>query len=493
MAAPVEATLGLGRPAGEAVEHRAWRHALGVEHGERVVPGLAGVDHERQVVLVGEADLRREHLALHVAGRVVVVVVEPALAHGHDPGRSQQLGQAVEPVAGVVRVKPDGGPHHAGMPSGGRHRVGRAAPVGAHGDQALDPGCGGIGDHLVGDGGIGRTVTVPAEVAVVVGPAQGHERGRLQVRDRGTTLCGMADGLAVGLLGPVHVRSHDDIDVALRGHAARLLVWLALVDRAWSVDDLAERLWPDGPPATARTVIQGVVSRLRRTLPADGPVRIDTVPGGYRLRSTAGDDVRSPVDVRRFRALADRALADRALAEHTPAAGREGGDARAAARALAEALALWRGEALAGVRDDPALDREGRALDDERRSAQTALAAALIAGDDVDRALSLLGRLVNDDPLDERRWALLMTGLARAGRQTDALRAYRRAVAVLADRTGLEPGPELRRLETAILVQDPSLGGPRWRPATGGRWRRPPCPSSRWSDATASGRPWSAG
>ena len=263
----------------------------------------------------------------------------------------------------------------------------------------------------------------------------------------------MADGLAVGLLGPVHVRSRDGTEVALRGHAAHLLAWLALGDRAWPADDLADRLWPDGPPATARTVIQGVVSRLRRVLPDDGPVRIETVPGGYRLSAARCEGVRSPVDVRRFRALAERAHDE------------EGHDAPAAARTLGEALALWHGEALAGVRDDPALAREARALDDERRAAETALAEALIAGGDVDRALALLGRLVNDDPLDERRWALLMTALTRAGRQTEALRAYRRAVAVLAERTGLEPGPELRRLETAILVQDPSLDGPRWRPA----------------------------
>ena len=62
-----------------------------------------------------------------------------------------------------------------------------------------------------------------------------------------------------------------------------------------------------------------------------------------------------------------------------------------------------------------------------------------------------------------------MTALTRAGRQTDALRAYRQAAAILADRTGLEPGHELRRLETAILLQDPSLDAARWQPAPGSR------------------------
>ena len=265
----------------------------------------------------------------------------------------------------------------------------------------------------------------------------------------------MADGLVVGVLGPVTVRAADDTETTLRGHAAHLVAWLALTGRSWTVDALAERMWPDGPPATARTVIQGVVSRLRKVLD-DGPVRIETVPDGYRLRSDEPDPTCSPVDIRRFRALVDRAPADP-----------DANHARAAVGLLTEALSLWRGPALAGARDTAALADQAAALDGERAAAETMLAEALVAADEIDRALALLGRLLNDDPLDERRWALVMIGLTRSGRQTEALRAYRRAVDVLADRTGLEPGPELRRLETSILLQDPSLDAARWRPPSG--------------------------
>lgn len=273
----------------------------------------------------------------------------------------------------------------------------------------------------------------------------------------------MRDGLEVGLLGPLVVDpgGQGDGEQHLRGHAATLLAWLALhPERAWSADDLARRLWPDGPPATFRTAIQGHVSRLRKAL--DGAaVRIETVPRGYRLRTRAGNGDRvdggtcSPVDTHRFRALCERAGVERA------------GDARRAIDLLTRALALWRGDALAGLRRDPALRTEAEALDDERRDAEDALADALVGAGETDRALALLGRLLNDDPLRERRWALLMIALTRAGRQTAALRAYRRAAAVLADRTGLEPGPELRRVETAILLQDPSLDAARWQPAPG--------------------------
>ncbi len=267
----------------------------------------------------------------------------------------------------------------------------------------------------------------------------------------------------MGVLGPVCVWDADGRDTVVRGHAAHLLAILALdPGRALSVDDLARRLWPGGAPPTARTALQGHVSRLRRLLPADGPVRIETVPGGYVLRRDdpgGGQGRCMPIDLDEARACVDRAAAARAA-----------GRPAEAAAALTAAVGLWRGPALSDLRDgDPALGAEAAAIDDERRAAEDALADALTAVGELDRALALLGRLVNEEPLRERRWALLMTALTRAGRQTDALRAYRQAAAVLADRTGLEPGYELRGLETAILLQDPSLDAARWQPAPGSR------------------------
>jgi DNA-binding SARP family transcriptional activator/predicted ATPase len=265
----------------------------------------------------------------------------------------------------------------------------------------------------------------------------------------------------VGLLGPLCVWGADGKTTTLRGHAAHLLALLALQpDRALSVAELAGRLWPAGAPPTARTALQGHVSRLRRLLPAGGPVRIETVPGGYALvRDEPGDGPSAAIDLDEARALVSRA-----------AAARVAGQPGDAAIDLGTALSLWRGPALSDVRaDDPALAAEAATLDDERRAAEDALADALTAAGDLDRAVALLGRLVNEDPLRERRWALLMTALTRAGRQTDALRAYRQAAALLADRTGLEPGHELRRLETAILLQDPTLDAARWQPAPGSR------------------------
>jgi predicted ATPase/DNA-binding SARP family transcriptional activator len=238
----------------------------------------------------------------------------------------------------------------------------------------------------------------------------------------------------------------------VRGQAARLLATLALEPgRAWSIDDLGLRLWPDGPPATARTAIQGHVSRLRQALPDVDRVRIETVAGGYALHAA-----RANVDVTRFADLVAQARDDLAA-----------GDPESASAQLRTALALWTGAALGDPGSDDPLAADAAALEEARRDAEEHLADALIEAGDLPAALSLAGRLVKEDPLREHRWWQLVVALARSGRQADALRACRQATRTIVDRTGLDPGPELRRLEMAILVQDPLLETRRWTPAPG--------------------------
>src|SRR5262245_22768950 len=261
----------------------------------------------------------------------------------------------------------------------------------------------------------------------------------------------MAEEVGIRLLGPVRVVARGG-EVTFRGHAARLLAWMALrPGLAWTTDDLADRLWPDGPPPTGRTALQNHVSRLRRSLADAAGVRLESTPGGYTLQAEP-----DAIDVGRFSALVDAAEADQDDGRHA-----------AAAERLAAALDLWRGPALADVRGDPRLEAEAIRLDDQRLGAEERYVEALTDAGELDRALAVVGRLVNDEPLRERRWALLMIALARAGRQTDALPAYRRAAATLVERTGLDPGPELQRLETAVLLQDPALDARQWRPAPG--------------------------
>ncbi len=223
--------------------------------------------------------------------------------------------------------------------------------------------------------------------------------------------CPVHGPVVVRLLGPVRLATGTG-EVGLRGHAARLLAWLALrPGRAWAADDLVERLWPAGPPPTARTALQGHVARLRRALADADGAAIDTVGSAYALRVDP-----AAVDADRFDALVERARV--ALAEHR---------AQDAVADLTAACDLWSGPALADLRDDAGLAVEAAALDTRRTDAEDELARALVAAADVTAAVELLERLVAAEPLREARWGQLMVALHRAGRQTDALRAYQHA------------------------------------------------------------------
>ena len=131
----------------------------------------------------------------------------------------------------------------------------------------------------------------------------------------------------------------------------------------------------------------------------------------------------------------------------------ERGAAAAAAARFREALALWRGRALADVADVESLAREGARLEELRLVAvEGRIEADLALGRGAEVA-GELETLVAEYPVRERLWRLLVLALYRAGRQADALAAYRRAREMLAEELGIEPGEELRQLEQAVLRQ----------------------------------------
>ena len=187
------------------------------------------------------------------------------------------------------------------------------------------------------------------------------------------------------------------------------------VGRTVSADRLAEGLWGDEPPASAPKMVQLYVSHLRRVLDGDG-ARIVTRGRGYELQ-LPGDEV----DAVRFERLLEESRAR-------------------------EALALWRGEALADVADEPFAAAEIRRLDELRlRAAERAIDADLAAGRHAE-VIGELDALVAANPLRERLHAQRMLALYRAGRQSEALAAYRDARAGLVEQIGVEPGAELQRL-----------------------------------------------
>ncbi len=223
---------------------------------------------------------------------------------------------------------------------------------------------------------------------------------------------------------------------------AKLRALLALLairpGRVVSVDHLVDDLWGAEAGETARNSLQVLVSKLRRALPEDV---VATRPPGYVLDVPAAS-----VDVGRFRQLSAEGRS--ALA---------GGDPRTAAAKFREALGLWRGEALADfayeefARDEiPQLAEERATVFEERVEADLACARHADLVPELEAAVRV-------SPLRERLRCQLMLALYRSGRQADALRQYQEARKALAEELGLEPGPELRSLETAILAHSPSL------------------------------------
>jgi class 3 adenylate cyclase len=244
--------------------------------------------------------------------------------------------------------------------------------------------------------------------------------------------------LEVRLLGPLEA-SRGGTPARLGGPKPRaLLAVLALEPgRVVSVDRLVESLWPGEAPETAAHAVQVYVSQLRKAL---GPVIATRAPG-YELEL---DPER--VDVHRFFRLAQEGRA--AL---------EGGDPTSAEGALREALALWRGPVLADFLYEPFAQTEIARLEELRTVAlEERIEADLALGRHAE-LVSELEALVTAQPLRERPRAQLMLALYRSGRQADALAAYRAARDTLVDELGIDPGPELRALEAAILHQDESL------------------------------------
>jgi class 3 adenylate cyclase/DNA-binding SARP family transcriptional activator len=263
----------------------------------------------------------------------------------------------------------------------------------------------------------------------------------------GSTL-NLASVVDFRVLGPLEVADAGALVDVGAGRQRALLALLVLHAReVLSTDRILDELWEGDPPARAPNAVQVYVSGLRKALEpdlgraADARVLVTRAPG-YVLH--AEDD---EVDARRFEALAARGR--RQLAE---------GQAVEAAAALRESLALWRGPALADLLDEPFARVEATRLDELRLVVlEDRVAADLATNTGGGELAAELEGLVARYPLRERLWANLMLALYRAGRQADALRAYQRARQTLTEELGLEPGPELRRLETAILRQAPDL------------------------------------
>ncbi|MCY0962858.1 BTAD domain-containing putative transcriptional regulator [Streptomyces sp. H27-H5] len=252
------------------------------------------------------------------------------------------------------------------------------------------------------------------------------------------------------ILGPTEARDDSQAPFPIGGARLRgLLASLALragSPLAVTVADLVDEVWGDDPPRDAPAALQALVSRLRRALGARDRVLADPT-GGYRLVAARED-----VDLHRFTRLAHegvRRLDDPATSPATAAA------------TLRQALALWRGPALADL-PEPARSAHAAAPEALRTAARRArVEAELRAGAaDPTSLLPELDALIHDHPYDEPLRALQLRALRAAGRPADALAAYERTRRTLAEGLGADPGPVLRALHAELLRPPPEPTAP---------------------------------
>ncbi|HWK26461.1 MAG TPA: BTAD domain-containing putative transcriptional regulator [Solirubrobacter sp.] len=236
--------------------------------------------------------------------------------------------------------------------------------------------------------------------------------------------------MRISVLGPLEVE-RDGCPLAVGGGRLRaLLACLALeAGKPVSTGRLVDALWEDELPADQVHALQSLVSRLRRAL-GDGAL-VAPAPGGYRL-----DVDPDAVDALRFERLVED-------------------------RALDDALALWRGPALADVLDYRFAQAAAARLDDLRVTAQADRIDVELARGHGDRLVAELEALAAAHPLHERIAAQLIRSLYAAGRQADALAAYERVRTLLSEEMGVPPSPELQQAHMAVLNAETTTPGGR--------------------------------
>jgi DNA-binding SARP family transcriptional activator len=243
------------------------------------------------------------------------------------------------------------------------------------------------------------------------------------------------------LLGSLEV-TQDDEPVELGGGVQRAVLGYLLLhaNQVVPTSRVLRALWDEHAPLTARKMVQNAVSGIRRTLVGDG-TKLHTHSPGYRL-----EVAQDAVDLFHFRRLAAR--------------GRAAESPREGVRVLREALALWRGRALADLVERGTMWSELAAVENERLLALEDCFDAELACGRHREITPELEVLTEAEPLRERLCQQFMLALYRSGRQVDALNVYRRTRMALVDGLGIEPGRELQQLQHLILAHDSSIQAP---------------------------------
>lgn len=236
------------------------------------------------------------------------------------------------------------------------------------------------------------------------------------------------------VLGPVEV-SDDGLPRVVGGGRERFVLAMLLLGagRSTSAARLIDALW-DSPPSSAKAQLHNMISRLRRALAGrDGLIVTNTA--GYELRLGA-----DTLDLLEFRRLVAQGLRSRAE-----------GDAALTVALLGEALALWRGPALADIPDELAAAARQALHEEKLAAAEARLDAEFALGRNLE-VVDAVTALLAEHPYRENLYQTKMLALLGAGRAGEALETYRQANSSLVDGLGIEPGPALRELERRILA-----------------------------------------
>jgi DNA-binding SARP family transcriptional activator len=236
------------------------------------------------------------------------------------------------------------------------------------------------------------------------------------------------------MLGPLEVWRGGERLTFPPKQRALLALLLLRPNSIVPLEGLVESLWNGTAPATAVASVRNSVAGLRRKLGSDV---VETRPGGYAILVAPGQ-----LDLARFELLVSQARS---------------GPPEDRADKLAEAVALWRGLPLVEAPSEPGLHGEIARLEELYVGAREELIEVQLELGRHAEVVPDLERLVRQHPLRERLWAQLMVALYRSGRHAEALAAYRDARRHFVDELGLEPGVPLKRLELAVLLQDPAL------------------------------------